>query len=150
MPTNKKPVLSVLVDGEKRDQFSRLCSSQGRPMAWAINSFIDQCLENDSINCRTAPPSAFDGKELAELKAAVMEIAENLIQIGVYKPLEAVEEGREINQLEKLSKPSLVAEETPEQQKIRAEVRKIRKLNTPPSMEKQIAEALASVGLEDD
>jgi hypothetical protein len=51
MPSNNKPVLSILVDGEKRDQFSGLCRRNGRPMAHAINQFIDRCLESGSINC---------------------------------------------------------------------------------------------------
>jgi hypothetical protein len=51
MPSNNKPVLSILVDGDKRDQFSDLCRSYGRPMAYAINRFIDQCLESGLIDC---------------------------------------------------------------------------------------------------
>jgi hypothetical protein len=51
MPSNNKPVLSILVDGEKRDQFSGLCRRNGRPMAYAINQFIDRCLESGSIDC---------------------------------------------------------------------------------------------------
>jgi hypothetical protein len=53
MPSNKKPVLSVLIDGDKRDRFSWLCQRSGRPMAYAINKFIDRCLECGSIELPT-------------------------------------------------------------------------------------------------
>jgi hypothetical protein len=150
MPTNKKPVLSVLVDGAKRDQFSQLCSSHGRPMAWAINAFIDQCLENDSIDGVFLPPTTTRSEGLAELREIVTDIRENLMRIGVYMPQEAIEEDIEASCEAETSTAYVAAEETPEQKKFRAEMRKIRKLSNAPRMEAQIAQQLAALGMEDD
>lgn len=82
MPTNKKPVLSVLVDGEKRDQFARLCQKNGRPMAWAINAFISQCLEQDSIDLKPIS-SPSEVQKLTELQEMVAGLKQDLSQLLV-------------------------------------------------------------------
>jgi hypothetical protein len=150
MPTNKKPVLSVLVDGAKRDQFSQLCSNHGRPMAWAINAFIDQCLEYGSIDGVILPPTTTKSEGLAELREIVTDIRENLMRIGVWMPQEAIEEETEASYEAEVSTSCVATEENPEQKKFRAEMRKIRKLSNSPRMEAQIAEQLAALGMEDD
>lgn len=78
MPANTKPVLSVIVDGGKRDQFSLLCSEHGRPMAWAINAFIDHCLENRSIELTTHSLVENGAEGLAELQSMMIELREDL------------------------------------------------------------------------
>lgn len=78
MPANTKPVLSVIVDGGKRDQFSLLCSEHGRPMAWAINAFIDHCLENRSIELTTHPLIENGADGLAGLQARMIALGEDL------------------------------------------------------------------------
>ncbi len=65
MPSNNKPVLSILVDGNKRDRFSDLCRRNGRPMSYAINQFIGRCLESDSIDC--SPDYLGGGSNIARL-----------------------------------------------------------------------------------
>jgi hypothetical protein len=82
MPTNKKPVLSVLIDGEKRSQFAELCARNSRPMAWAVNAFITRCLEKDSIALgasgaidiiASAPALTVDAEGLAKLREIIIE-----------------------------------------------------------------------------
>jgi hypothetical protein len=76
MPTNKKPMLSVLVDEERRTQFAGLCARNGRPMAWAVNAFITRCLEQDSITF-----GAITAVELGSKYPLVMANAEGLAEL---------------------------------------------------------------------
>jgi hypothetical protein len=87
MPTNKKPVLSVLIDGEKRSQFAELCARNSRPMAWAVNAFITRCLEKDSIALgasgaidilASAPALTVDAEGLAKLREIIIELRQDL------------------------------------------------------------------------
>ncbi len=82
MPTNKKPVLSVLIDGEKRRQFAELCARNSRPMTWAVNAFITHCIEQDSIKIDTALdslfPTARDIEGLAELREMISQLSQSL------------------------------------------------------------------------
>jgi hypothetical protein len=89
MPTNKKPMLSILVDGEKRDNFSALCTAHGRSMSYAINAFIDKCLELETID--PAPISLSEdvhAKGVAQLLEKTLHLMENLekLQPNFYKP----------------------------------------------------------------
>jgi hemolysin-activating ACP:hemolysin acyltransferase len=83
MPTNKKPMLSILVDEEKRTQFAALCAKNSRPMAWAVNSFIDHCLEQNSLTLGTSKSiqewgSMADTAGLAELREMIAELGQEL------------------------------------------------------------------------
>jgi hypothetical protein len=98
MPTNKKPVLSVLIDGEKRSQFAELCARNSRPMAWAVNAFITRCLEKDSIALDASGAieidtvldsplaTTVDIEGLAELREMIAELSQNLKVVKVFPP----------------------------------------------------------------
>jgi hypothetical protein len=95
--TNKKPMLSVLVDEEKRTQFSQLCARNGHPMAWAINAFITRCLEQDSIETVLAstPTVAADAEGLAELREMIAALGQDLKRVETYTLHSALREGNE-------------------------------------------------------
>lgn len=97
MTTNKKPMLSVLVDEEKRTQFAQLCAKNGRPMAWAVNAFITRCLEQQSIDTVLAstPAVPADAEGLAELREMVAELSQNLKRVETYTLHLALREGHE-------------------------------------------------------
>jgi hypothetical protein len=138
MPTNKKPMLSILVDGEKRDNFSALCTAHGRSMSWAINAFIDQCLELETIN--PAPSSLSEDvhpEGIAQLLEKTIHLAENLAKVElavIQLPIDLAERLQPIFHNPESSKPIVVAEDEVE--------------NSPEDMEKQrIIEEMARRGL---
>ncbi len=99
MPTNKKPVLSVLIDGEKRRQFAELCARNSRPMAWAVNAFITRCIEQDSITLGASGaieidtaldslfPTARDIEGIAELREMIGQLSQSLKVMEVSQAL---------------------------------------------------------------
>lgn len=79
MPTNKKPMLSVLVDEEKRSQFTQLCARNARSMSWVINSFITHCVEQDTIKLWLEYPSVMsDSEGLAELRDLLLKLGQDM------------------------------------------------------------------------
>jgi antitoxin component of RelBE/YafQ-DinJ toxin-antitoxin module len=121
MPTNKKPMLTILVEGEKRSQFAQLCSERGSTMARAVNAFIDRCLSEGSIDL--APTTS---KELSQDVLKLQE-AERLVPV----------------QSESEPSPSGKPAISPERQKLIDEVEKLRALGTNPKIEAQIERAFA-------
>jgi hypothetical protein len=97
MPTNRKPMLSVLVDEEKRSQFTQLCAKNARSMSWVINSFITHCVEQDTIDSWLEYPSVMaDFEGLAELKEMIAELGQELKRIEASTVHIAIGEGDEI------------------------------------------------------
>ena len=47
---NSKPILSILIDEEKRSRFSELARQNNLSMGWLVNQAIDKMLESGSIN----------------------------------------------------------------------------------------------------
>ena len=47
---NNKPILSVLIDEDKRSRFSELARQNNLSMGWLVNQAIDKMLESGSIN----------------------------------------------------------------------------------------------------
>ncbi len=132
MPTNKKPVLSILVDGDKRDRFADLCSEHGRSMAWAVNAFIDYCIENESINLLDASPTATDPEWLTRLWAMVADIKHgirrmelSMVQSAVgaanapVSPTEYLEPNETILEIEDCLEPLIEEEQAQIEQKQR-------------------------------
>ena len=50
MGKNSKPILSVLVDEDRKDKFSELARRYKYSMGWLLNDCIDRMLESDSID----------------------------------------------------------------------------------------------------
>ena len=49
MAVNNKPILSILIDDEKRSRFAALAKDNKKSMGWIVNQAIDRMLEADSI-----------------------------------------------------------------------------------------------------
>ena len=47
---NNKPILSILIDEDKRSRFSELARQNNLSMGWLVNQAIDKMLESGSIN----------------------------------------------------------------------------------------------------
>ena len=47
---NSKPILSILIDEDKRSRFSDLARQNNLSMGWLVNQAIDKMLESSSIN----------------------------------------------------------------------------------------------------
>ena len=47
---NSKPILSILIDEDKRSRFSELARQNNLSMGWLVNQAIDKMLESGSIN----------------------------------------------------------------------------------------------------
>ncbi len=80
MPSNNKPMLTVLVDGDKRDSFSCLCRRNGRTMASVINQFMDRCLEASSID--HSPDSLGSGQNVDGLLETLGDLKHDLKRLG--------------------------------------------------------------------
>lgn len=72
---NNKPILSILIDEDKRSRFSELARQNNLSMGWLVNQAIDKMLESGSINIYTSSatltedvttPSAGDIDKLAK------------------------------------------------------------------------------------
>jgi hypothetical protein len=50
MAKNNKPILSVLVDEEKKERFSALAKENNYSMGWLLNQAIDKMLESGTIH----------------------------------------------------------------------------------------------------
>ena len=50
MTKNNKPILSILIDEDKRTKFSDLARRNSLAMGWLVNQAIDKMLEADSID----------------------------------------------------------------------------------------------------
>jgi hypothetical protein len=50
MAKNSRPILSVLIDEEKRTKFADLARRHSLSMGWLVNQAIDRMLESDSID----------------------------------------------------------------------------------------------------
>ena len=51
---NNKPILSILIDEDKRSRFSELARQNNLSMGWLVNQAIDKMLEAGSINIYTS------------------------------------------------------------------------------------------------
>jgi hypothetical protein len=51
---NNKPILSILIDEDKRSRFSELARQNNLSMGWLVNQAIDKMLESGSINIYTS------------------------------------------------------------------------------------------------
>ena len=51
---NSKPILSILIDEDKRSRFSELARQNNLSMGWLVNQAIDKMLESGSINIYTS------------------------------------------------------------------------------------------------
>lgn len=132
MPTNKKPVLSILIDGEKRGQFAELCARHGRPMSWAVNAFITRCLEQDSIALGASGAieidtvldsplaTTVDMEGLAELREMIAELNRNLkvVKVSPSHTNESVSFHQQKANID-LPEPSIAEDEDPESEKRR-------------------------------
>lgn len=47
---NNKPILSILIDEDKRSRFSELARQNNLSMGWLVNQAIDKMLESGSID----------------------------------------------------------------------------------------------------
>jgi len=47
---NSKPILSILIDDDKRSRFSALARQNNLSMGWLVNQAIDKMLESESID----------------------------------------------------------------------------------------------------
>ncbi len=50
MGANSKPILSLLVDGQKKERFAELAKAHSRSMNWLLNQAIDKMLEANTID----------------------------------------------------------------------------------------------------
>ena len=57
---NSKPILSILIDEDKRSRFSELARQNNLSMGWLVNQAIDKMLESGSINIYTSSATLTD------------------------------------------------------------------------------------------
>ncbi|WP_310413004.1 hypothetical protein [Chamaesiphon sp. OTE_8_metabat_110] len=50
MAKNSRPILSVLIEGDKRTKFADLARRHSLSMGWLVNQAIDRYIESDSID----------------------------------------------------------------------------------------------------
>jgi hypothetical protein len=65
MGANSKPILSLLVDGEKKERFAELAKAHSRSMNWLLNQAIDKMLAANTIHIYQ--DSSIDSPDIEEL-----------------------------------------------------------------------------------
>jgi hypothetical protein len=61
MPKERPPILSVLLDNDRKAQFQAIAQAEGRSMGWVIKDMIDRVIAANSIHIygdSPQPPSA--------------------------------------------------------------------------------------------
>jgi hypothetical protein len=93
MGKNSKPILSVLVEEEKKEQFAELARRNKYSMGWLLNDCIDRMLEADSIgiyrdsignidNTPNTQPDSTTGLNIEELVKSYVDNYLNISSIG--------------------------------------------------------------------
>ncbi len=93
MGKNSKPILSVLVDEEKKEQFAELARRNKYSMGWLLNDCIDRMLEADSIgiyrdsignigNTPNTQPDSTTGLNIEELVKSYVDNYLSISSIG--------------------------------------------------------------------
>jgi hypothetical protein len=80
MAKNNKPILSVLVDEEKKERFSALAKEHNYSMGWLLNQAIDKMLEAGTIHIyrdsiASTPPNIAPSADIEELVRSYVEKA---------------------------------------------------------------------------
>jgi hypothetical protein len=75
---NNKPILSILIDEDKRSRFSDLARQNNLSMGWLVNQAIDKMLESGSINIYT--PSATLTEDTTTSAGYIDEIAKKAVE----------------------------------------------------------------------
>ena len=89
MGKNSKPILSVLVDEDKKDKFAVLARSTKHSMGWLLNDCIDRMLAADSIDIygepARSPQPPTDTNDIENLVTTCIEKLgiKNLIKVSV-------------------------------------------------------------------
>jgi hypothetical protein len=77
MGKNNKPILSVLVDEDKKERFADLARRNKQSMGWVLNACIDRMLAADSIDlCRGAIGEAIIAPKPAKTGLSVADVEE--------------------------------------------------------------------------
>jgi hypothetical protein len=85
MGANSKPILSVLVDAEKKEQFAKLAKEHGCSMGSLLNQAIDKMLKANTIHVyQDSPIGSFDIEELVRkyVDQAVSPIAAKVDELS--------------------------------------------------------------------
>jgi hypothetical protein len=88
MGKNNKPILSVLVDEDKKERFADLARRNKQSMGWVLNACIDRMLAADSIDlCRgsigdaaTTPKPAKVGLSVADVEELIKAYVDGNLQ----------------------------------------------------------------------
>jgi hypothetical protein len=88
MAKNNKPILSVLVDQDKKEQFADLARRNKQSMGWVLNACIDRMLAADSIDLYrgsigdavTAPKPAKVGLSVADVEELIKSYVDSNLQ----------------------------------------------------------------------
>jgi len=77
MGKNNKPILSVLVDEDKKLQFADLARRNKQSMGWVLNACIDRMLKADSIDlCRGSIGDAVIASKPAKVGLSIADVEE--------------------------------------------------------------------------
>jgi hypothetical protein len=105
MGKNTKPILSVLVEEEKKEKFAELARRHKYSMGWLLNDCIDRMLEADSIDIYRASVSTEDIDRLSTSSPSSSELSpesiDEMVRLAVerhvsdisgFLPIETVEQ----------------------------------------------------------
>jgi hypothetical protein len=105
MGKNTKPILSVLVDEDKKDKFAELARRHKYSMGWILNDCIDRMLAADSMDIYRGSASTEDINRLSiptevprELSVESIDemvrvsIEKQIADVSGYLPIETVEQ----------------------------------------------------------
>ena len=120
---NNKPILSILIDEDKRSRFSQLARQNNLSMGWLVNQAIDKMLESGSIHIYTSSATLTENVNTSSVgnidtlaKEAVEKYLASISNIGlmltnsiggINTQIEALEKlaANQAKEIEQLKKP---------------------------------------------
>jgi len=115
MGKNSKPILSVLVDEDKKEKFAELARRHKYSMGWILNDCIDRMLEANSVDVYRASTGITEERPNLPTDALDRETIEEMVKLSIDTRFENQRLDRE--SIEKMVKTSIG--------KLRAEISEI-------------------------
>jgi hypothetical protein len=114
MAVNNKPILSILIDDDKRSRFAALAKDNKKSMGWIVNQAIDRMLEAGSIEIFLDSESKPTQKSQQSSIALSIDAIQRLIDSSIETRLKSIDNqpssiGLPIDGVEELIKNSIDA-----------------------------------------
>lgn len=115
MAVNNKPILSILIDDDKRSRFAALAKDNKKSMGWIVNQAIDRMLEANSIEMFLNPVDlSTENNQQASIGVSIEDV-KRLIDTSIGNHVKSIENNQQasigvsVENIEELIKTSVEA-----------------------------------------